>query len=382
MGQVLNLSRGSVFVGGGAVLSQAPTSGASNGPARMFVDLSLTDVLFEPLAAKQNVRAVAAARDSAFNDVQLQVVVAYLDLSRAQSLMAIAIESETNASELVRLTMAQEEADVGLRADVERSKAELALRQRRTLESHELMRVASARLTRLLSLDPCVTLVAQENRPFPIEIWSEQFVLGELISQAIAARPERSEALARIQETCRRQQQESVRPWLPNLHLGYSWGTFAGGNGSFIGNNGLRSDFDILAVWQVRNAGAGTQAVRAEAASQHRQACLMENAVRDQITADVAAAYHRVDARRLQLDVTRRQVEAAAAALPLNFKGIVGRQLRAIEAQQAIRNLDVAFREHLDAIIGFNQAQFQLLHAVGTPPHADFIEFENRDPRG
>jgi hypothetical protein len=44
-------------------------------------------------------------------------------------------------------------------------------------------------------------------------------------------------------------------------------------------------------------------------------------------------------------------VEAAAQAWPLNLRGVVRRQLLAIEPQQAIQALDSAWLEHLDAII-------------------------------
>ncbi len=71
-GQVIEVSRSSIFAGGGAVLSGAPTAGGSGGPARLFVDLSLSDAMFEPLAAQQRVRAVSAARFSTFNDVLIR----------------------------------------------------------------------------------------------------------------------------------------------------------------------------------------------------------------------------------------------------------------------------------------------------------------------
>lgn len=375
-GRVLEVSRSSLFAGGGAVIDRAPVAGGSSGPLRLAVDLSLSDAFFDPLAARQNVRAVAAARNSRFNDILLQTVVAYLELSRAQSQMAIALNSENNARELLRLTQAQEKADVGLRADVERARTEVAARERQALVAEESLGVVSARLVQLLSLDPCLTLVIQDVHPVPLEIFSPNVCLGDLISQGIASRPERFEACARVQETYERQRQEDFRPWLPNVHVGYSGGTFAGGGGSFIGNNGSRGDLDVLAVWQLRNAGLGTQALRAGAASRHRQARLNECATRDQIAAEVSAAVHQVKSRRRQVDVTYRRVVAAAAALPLNFRGIVGRQLRAIEAQQAIQSLDDAFNGHLDAIVGFNQAQFHLLRAVGTPPDADSVACE------
>ena len=50
-------------------------------------------------------------------------------------------------------------------------------------------------------------------------------------------------------------------------------------------------------------------------------------------------AYHQAALRRQQIAFTQQQIAAAADALPLNFNGIRGRELRAIEAQQAIAAL-------------------------------------------
>jgi hypothetical protein len=53
--------------------------------------------------------------------------------------------------------------------------------------------------------------------------------------------------------------------------------------------------------------------------------------------------------------------------VPLNFKGILGDVLRAIEAQQAIQTLAAAQSEYLATVTAYNQAQFLLLRAVGRP---------------
>ena len=293
-GDVLDVSRGSVFVGGGAVLDRFPLAGGSNGPARFFADLSLTDALFEPLAARQQVRAAEWARNSTFNDVLFQVAVAYLELSRSQSLLAIAQESVAKANEFLRLTEAQQEADVGLPADVARAQDELALRQRQVAEAHERIGVASAELARLLRLDPLLTLYAQEERPLPLDLVDPCWSLHELIAEGLAGRPECGEASANAQAAFQRKRQEELRPWLPNVHMGYSGGGFAGGAGSFIGDYGSRGDFDVLAIWQFRNLGLGNRALQSGAASRFRQANLAELSVRDQIAAEIAAYYHRV----------------------------------------------------------------------------------------
>ncbi len=378
-GRVIEASRSSIFVGGGAAVSGAPLTGGSGGPARLFVDLSLSDALFDPLAAQQRVRAVTAARDATFSDVLMNAAVTYLELLRAQGQRAIAEETVKHAEELVRLTEAQERANIGLPADVQRARAELSFRQRQVLSAEESTGVASANLARLLRLDPCCTLCSADERPVPIDMVDPAAQLCDLIAQGIACRPERSEALAFVRESITRRRQETMRPWLPNIHVGYSGGGFAGGESSFIGNFGSRGDVDVLAVWQLRNMGVGTQAPRDGAASRHRQAHLAEVGVRDQIGAEVSAAYHQAKARYQQIEVTRRQVEAAATALPLNFRGILGRQLRAIEAQQAIESLNAAWNEHLDAIVGYDQAQFLLLRAIGRPASSEVVAQQAMD---
>ena len=61
-------------------------------------------------------------------------------------------------------------------------------------------------------------------------------------------------------------------------------------------------------------------------------------------------------------------MKAAADAVPLNFKGIRGGDLRPIEAQQAIQMLVYARNQYLAALIDYNRAQYNLLRAVGLPP--------------
>ena len=55
-------------------------------------------------------------------------------------------------------------------------------------------------------------------------------------------------------------------------------------------------------------------------------------------------------------------------ALPLNFNGIRGGTLRAIEAQQAIAALASGRDRYLSSVVDHNQAQFQFLRALGQPP--------------
>ena len=121
-GRVFDVSRQSLYAGGGPVLGSSPLSGGASGPARLFVDLSLADVYFQPLVARQNVRANQFESTATFNDSLLQVALLYQELVRAQMQVDIAVEAVTNADELARLTENFARAGEGLEADAQRAR--------------------------------------------------------------------------------------------------------------------------------------------------------------------------------------------------------------------------------------------------------------------
>jgi outer membrane protein TolC len=369
-GQVPEVSRNSLFVGGGPLLGRGSLNGGNNGPSRLTFGLPLADALFTRLAERQAARAAGAALDATFNDTLLRVSLAYLDLLSAQARVAIAQDAARNAGELVRLVQSRVSAGTVPPADGLRAQGELADRQRQALQAEEGVRVASADLVRLLQLDPAVTLFPADNQPVPLDLVDEHASLPDLLAQGITSRPEMARYQALVAVTLARLRQERWRPWLPAVEIGTSAGGFGGGQGSSLGDFAGRNDVDALLVWELRNLGFGNLALQRERASQHVQAHLTAEQVRDDIAAEVARAYHQVHYRRGQIDAARAQLQAASEALPLNLKGIVNGTLRAIEGLQAVQALASAQYQYLSAIIDYDRAQFELLRAVGQPPGA------------
>lgn len=364
-GKVSHVSRQSLYFGGGPAIGGSPLSGGASGPARLFVDLSTADVYFEPLAARQNVIVNQHAQQVAVNDNILQVGLAYQELVRAQLQVGIADEAIRHAEELVQLTESFETAGKGLAADTQRARAEWQQRRHQRAVALERVEVSSVELARLLRLDQSTRLVSPEPLPIPIELILIETPIESLVSQGLTFRPELAQHQARVQETLTRIRQEEWRPWLPHLFVGYAGAGFGGGSNSDIQNFGVRGDFDALAVWQVQNLGLGNRALRSERESQHRQAHLQFEWIRDQIIADVSQAYARARYRKEQMEYAQQQVIAAADALPLNLKGIRDGVIRPIEAQQAIASLASARSLYLASVIDFNQAQLQLIRALG-----------------
>jgi outer membrane protein TolC len=367
-GKVIDVRRSSLFVGGGPKLGTDSLNGSNNGPSRLALGLPLADALFAPLAERQTIQAAQATQAATFNDSLLEVALSYLDLSRAQGQVAIAREAVKNAEELLRLVGARVRAGTTPPADELRARAELADRRRQVFQAQEAVQDASAELVRLLRLQPGTSLVPVEAQLAPVCLVDAEARLPDLIAQGLASRPELAAHQALVQAAIERLRQEEWRPFIPSLQVGLSAGGFGGGPNSFFGNFSDRADLDALVVWELKGLGFGNRALQRERASQQVQAALTAEQMRDTIAAEVTRAYYWVRLRRQQSEAARAQVEAAAEALPLNFKGILGGELRAIEAQQAIQALAAARSQYVATVSEYNRAQFALLRALGLPP--------------
>ena len=236
-GQVVDVSRNSLFAGGGAVTADAPTTGGAGGPARLFVDLSLADAIFQPLAARQSVNATRSAHTRVFNDVQLVASLAYYDLVGAQGMLAVGVENLTDAQRLEQMTQAFVAAGKASEAEVMRVQVVTSNRQQRVIDSELSIRLASARLAQLIQLDPAqfgigTLLQSVETHIVPVELIPAEAPLDGLIAQGRGARAEVAEEYARVQSEYEKVRLEKWRPWIPNLHFGASAGGFGGGVGS------------------------------------------------------------------------------------------------------------------------------------------------------
>eukprot|EP00913_Durusdinium_trenchii_P028414 g26642.t1 len=363
-GRVLDVSRNSLFVGGGAVTADAPTAAGSGGPARMFVDMSLADAIYRPRQTRHLLDASYAGQHATFNDTLLSASLAYYDLVRAHHLSNLAKENLKLTLELQRLTKAFADSGKGTLADVSRVDVDVDRRRQDVVQADMAIEIASAELARILRFDlegrsSSVTIGVQDALLQPVEFISADEKLETLVAQAVSSRPEVSATYAKMSANWEGVRAEQMRPWIPNLHMGVSAGGFGGGSGSRLGGLDGRADVDLLAVWQVRNLGLGTRAARQQANSQYRQAHLEYHRIRDLVAAEVTKAYAVVDAQRRRVDIARNRVERALDAHKRSLARIRAFQGLPLETLQDVRNVVEARNELLDATIAFNQAQLQ-----------------------
>ena len=369
-GRVLEVNRNSLFFGGGAGYGNVPLAGGASGPARLMVNLSLSDALFEKRAASWVVNAASADQRATMNRALLDIAVAYFDLLEAHGLLANASVGKDAADELVDLVTTLEHEGAGTQAEVNRAKTEQAFWQQTVKDAERITVRRSANLIRLLRLNPHGNLVPVEEKILPIHLVDTNVPVDALISEGLMNRPELAQHRSLVQAAHFRVKQEHLRPWLPHLQAGASGGGFGGGPSSTFDNQGSRGDIDLLAVWELRNIGIGNLAAYTERQAQLRQAQLQAEWLRDMIVADIVTSAEDVSSYQTQMDMAFQRVTAASESYRLNLRRITEREGLPIELLQAIRARVGALDAYTKTVANYNRAQYRLLRSLGQRPYA------------
>jgi outer membrane protein TolC len=362
-GTVIDENRGSMYLGAGA----GPVgTGTVPVPGIVWTG-NVSEAIYGNLTARQRVAQRQFAAQAVRNEVLLRVSTAYLELLRADGRVAVAKLNVADGMEVARLTRVWADVQAGRKADADRAATDLEQRKADLLEAEGSASVASAQLAALLSLDPSTQLRAADVL-VPRPLVADEAPLPQLLAIALAA--------------------AKVLPFSPNVLLGYSAGSFGGGsnvaaagipqaNGTVLqqdrfGNFGGRQDVDAVVFWSLRNLGVTNVALIRLANSNLRSEQLRRTEVLDRIGAEVATAHARAHARFAQIATNERAVQASADAFPRELERTKNLQGIPIETVDSMRLLGRSRYAYLNAIIDYNQAQFDLYVALGQP-QADFL---------
>lgn len=367
-GNLIDADRNSLFIGAGAGLGDAPLLGGAGGPPRMFVNMSLADTIFAPLIAQREVAASHEGVGIAENDSLLNVAMTYLELSRAASRVANVQQSRSDIENLVKLTRDYADAGAGSEADVDRAKTELARMDQVVVEAQRILVNQSNQLKFLIRLEVKQQLIPSGDFLVPLEIVEQTDSVGELIEEALASRQELKSQFAITEAAQQRFQRDAWQPFLPNLQMGFSGGFFGGGASGTFANSGDRSDFEAIAIWELRNLGMGTYASKQVTASRVRQNENRLALLKDKVKMEVANAKSSVDHYRQQLKMAESRLKWANESLEKNQFRVKSGEGLPIELQQAIGARADALQAYTDSVLNYNRAQFVLVRAVGKLP--------------
>ena len=362
-GAQIDANRGALYFGAGG---SAYGNGSPTVPG-VYANFSLADALFQPLAAQQLVGARQNAASAVQNDTLLRVALAYLELLRANQELTIAGESRDLTRQLAELTGKYAKTGEGLQSDADRMQAELAVRLNDVQRADEGVELASARLAQLLRLDPATPLNPVEPTVVPIDMAPADATLRELIAQGLSQRPELAEARLLVGEAAARLRREQLAPLLPNVIVGVSEGDMTAGQSGSYAPAQNRFDLDAIAYWELRNFGFGDRAAQNEVRSQMQQAQIRQSDIADPVAREVVEAAAQVRARHEEIATARQGIRAATESQSHNLQRIQAGKGLPIEALLSVQALAQGRREYLRTVIDYDDAQFSLYRAIGSP---------------
>jgi outer membrane protein TolC len=357
-GEVFNVSRGNYTLGAGP-----------------SVRVDLSDALYLPLVARQNARAASAQAQATNNSIQLDVALAYLDLLEAHALTVI------NADTLDRTEQILKSAEAGAKgginktpADVNRAAVEVSLRREEAAALRGRRAAASARLARLLLLDPAVELTPYEPAVVPLVLIPGETTLRQLVATGLRGRPEVATARAAVGAAGATLRQAKAAPLLPRVQADFIGGGLSGGRGNDFSPLTSQYNAGVAAVWNLEAFGVGNvYAIRGRQAAY--DASLMHlREVESLVAAQVVEAAQTSAARYAAMEPAQEAVRQAlemyrkfrdASFAMLGAKAQL--QFDALEPLTAVNSLNQARVQYLQQVVEFNRSQFRLYTAIGQP---------------
>jgi outer membrane protein TolC len=299
------------------------------------------------------------------------VAVLQLELMRHYTLYETHRLSETQAYQIVRAIEQYAITGQGRQSDYDRARAEWRYRRADVIDAEQGVGVAAARLSQRLNLDTSVRLQPAGGPLVPIHLVAVETPPEELIQVALRQRPDLAARTAEIGQAEARVKEEIGRPLLPTLWLGFSGGAFGGGSNlvpPLVGNFAGRTDFDVRVFWTLMGAGAGNLALIRERQAEMGEAVAARartiNRARDEVMEAVANA----KAARNQIDIARRELQSSHEGFHEDLERSRQNLGRPIEVINSLNLLARARAHVIDAIVRYDQAQFRLWVALGTPP--------------
>ena len=346
------------------------------------LDFGITDAIFQPLAARQQLLAQQYGVETARNDALAAVATAYFDVQEARGRLAGNLDAKAKADDLVRRVAGLARSLVP-EIEVDRVRALLRDLEEEIAASRGAWRTNSARLNRVLRLNPGAVVVPIEPPQLQVTLIPPGQVVDELIPVGLTNRPELASQKALVQATLELLRQEQLRPLIPSLVLqgggpggAFNGGSFFGGPNDEPYTGGGRFDAEVGVVWTLNNLGAGNRALVCQRAADQHRAMLELFDTEDRIAEEVVRAHAQIEAAAEQVGKAEAEVREAVVTFVGNIRGIsetrgFGDLLELVnrpqEAVAALQELNRAYDNYFAAVNGYNRAQFQLYRAMGYP---------------
>ncbi len=361
----------------------APSVNFFYGGGGLWEIQSLTDVFFEPLVKRQMLNSRQADIQTAKNDAALMTATTYFDVHQHRGMYAGALYCVERGRDLVK-RIDSLSAELVSKVEVERAKNLLADLEQRSVSSRQSWRVSSARLTRVLRLNPLAVVVPLEHDHLRVTLIDPARPLPDLHVVALANRPELASYHALVEAAVARIRREKGRMVLPTVLVnGFQTpdeliqaGIFGIGPNNKLNQWTGRDDVSLQLMWELEALGLGNLARIKEQRGEQSRAIIDFFNIQDMVAADVTRAQADLQSAAARVDQAERALRTGIATFNGSFEGLqnttrYGDVLVLVSRPQevvfALQLMKTAFDNYFTTVAEYNKAQFDLFHALGYP---------------
>jgi len=368
-------------------------------------------VAYEIVAARKRLAASRHDEAAIIQQILRRAAVQYYELALAQARIAAAEQARREALELERITGLQVQIGAGVPADGLRAAARVAEREQDlALTLNAFYRASLALVSTLQIDDPTMTLVPRASELVPVPLVRDDAPIDELLAAAVALRPDLQSVRELVEAAAAQRGAVAWGGLGPEFALSYRYGGITGhanniraprgvpGNlvlnplaedGRFStdpfihgatkevverGLRGLQGRRDVTFAFNQRTEASAAVSARwtlsvfgdlkTASASRGRAVAEAERAfLRAKVEVVDAAQSGRVHRRLIGL--ANQQVRAGEEALRLTQANLEAGTMTALDVLQAQDAVAQARIRYAEAVVRFNQAQVDLLAALG-----------------
>ncbi|HQU44678.1 MAG TPA: hypothetical protein VNH11_30125 [Pirellulales bacterium] len=353
------------------------------GGGAFFLMQYATDMIFQPLAARQNLNAARWNIQTAKNDALLMTADAYFEVHKWRGSYAGAIDVVVKGRRLLA-QIDELSRDLVPAVEVDRARNFLADMEQQAVMSRQNWRKSSADLTQVLRLDPRAVVEPLEPDHLQITLIDPGRSLDALMPIALSNRPEVASQKALVQAALVNIRREKMRPVLPIPMLNgfqtpyeqLQFGVNGIGTGNSMNNWLWRDDFAPGMMFQLDSMGLGNAAMVKWMRGDASGAIVQLFRAQDMVAADVTRSQARLQSAAARVVQAERELRGALVNYAGNIEGlgqtkrfgnVLQQVFRPQEAIFSLKLLKLAYDHYWLTVAEYNQAQFRVYHALGYP---------------
>jgi outer membrane protein TolC len=361
----------------------APSVNFFYGGGGLIMNVATSDIIFQPLVARQTLTANQAGIQTAKNDALQMTADAYFQVHQYRGMYTGALYAIERGHDLIE-RIAQLSKDLVPKVEVDRARNFVADLEQQATSAREQWRVHSADLTQVLRLDPRAIVVPLEHDHLQITLIDPGRTFDDLMPVALTNRPELTSQQALVQAALNALRREKVRPLTPTIMTNgfqtpgeyIQGGIFGLGPNNTLNQWDGRDDISLQPLWQLEACGIGNLARIKEQRGMQSLAIIEFYRTQDRIAAEVTRSMARLQSATARISQADRALRTAIITFNGNFEGLkqttrFGNVLVLVNRPQevvfALQLLKLALDDYFTTVAEYNRAQFEVFHALGYP---------------